>query len=540
VATPRPAQETLGHLAELGRGLLAAGAGPVAWSGPAGSFFYRLRGGEPGALEAIAQGSGSEEELLGLALGWRAAQGAGPLTVVVEQLSPGLLAGLARAARRDEDLLVILVDPGRRYSSQRASGVLLGRRPSRADTPAHYLETLGVHYLGPLELDRAERLQRDLASALGRQGTRLLHLVGPAAEVDGPPDPDPSPQSGEFTAVTTAFVSGRPARPGTAAEAAARRLRTPGPAEPAPIQTRRARRPEGLESAALTRLAVDLAADPEVVCFWARSAGPGPLKLLGERLIVRELPEVMLAAAGAAAAGRFPVLAVSARGLPRLLGPLMTGVGFPITLLVLGGGSGSGSPPHPAALHDLALLRALPSATIAVPADEEEFRGMMAALRRHPGLGVVRLTSSPAVGVEGDGPPHPLPPGRGRLLRRGRQLSLVTVGSTVFPAVLASELLHSWGLEVGVYDMRYLQPLDRDLLAQAAEAGAILTVEDHAPRGGLGTALLEEMARAGQASVPVRTLGVGRGGAGLESCGLDAQGIAAAALEFLGYPRPAR
>ncbi len=83
------------------------------------------------------------------------------------------------------------------------------------------------------------------------------------------------------------------------------------------------------------------------------------------------------------------------------------------------------------------------------------------------------------------------------MVRDGGDIAIVACGITVDQAVEAAEALASEGVEARVIDCYSLKPIDAETLrAAAAECGAIVTVEDHAPEGGLGDAVLEALAEA--------------------------------------------
>ncbi len=504
----------------LSQALLSSDPGPVAWGGAGGGAHHRAVGKVPKSLERICSWAEDEVDLLHLALGWRQARVGsdfeGPLTLVIEDLPPGFLASLESAVPATADLLVVLLDLERRYVEEGRS-----RWGRNSGTSGTYAEARGFHFPQPVESDRPDRLVKSLQAALDERGVRFLHILGPVPEEGSPPPP--GRRSSEQWLPSSA--------------------NRPRPSWPDPVEAGAARGTlpahDSFETQVLARLTADLMDTPEVVCFWARSAAPGPLAMLGRRLRRCNLKGALLEAAGAAAAGSHPIVALSASRLPLLLPELLEMAAFPLTLLVLGGGLapvGDSEEPSPANIRDLSFLRQVPEITIAVPADEEEARGVLRGLLGLPGPGALRLSSSPAVGVPDSTEHLSLPPGKGRRLRPGADLSLVCLGSTVFPAILASEALNSWGLQAGVYDLRYLEPLDEALLNQAAACGRLLTVEEHCIHGGLGTAVLESLALQGRTDVLVQVLGVQPDLAvpDPEAHGLTAEGIAEAARRILG------
>jgi len=101
-----------------------------------------------------------------------------------------------------------------------------------------------------------------------------------------------------------------------------------------------------------------------------------------------------------------------------------------------------------------------------------------------------------------------LPIGKGELLQDGRDLAILALGSTVVPALEASELLARRGISCAVADARFVKPLDDELICGLARrVGGIVTVEEHAATGGFGSAVLELLAAQG-CQVPVEIIAV--------------------------------
>lgn len=507
-------------LHDLARTLHAVSAGPVAWAGPGGQAYYRLTGHAYPELEELSDGSGSDAEMLASALGWvyaRRMEGLeGPLVVVVEdELGPGFAEALAAVSARQESVLVVLVDLGRRYlSAVRTGWGFLSRESSQASLQG-FLESLGIQFLGSHDARKPERFEELLQEAMSQEQVRLLHLLGQPAELSV----EEGPRSDQY------HLSRPPDRP----------------AWTTPVQNRRALPPDTLAQAVLARLASDLEQEPQAVVYWTVAEAPGPLAMLGQRCLRRSPGEVLAEARGAARGGLSPYLVLSARRLPEIFSQLLEGVDFPATLLVLDGGlqpMAPGLPPHPASLRDLAMLRMIPNVVLAAPADEEEARRILAGSRDYPGPVALRFTAAPAVGLGAPGAARPAPPGQGRQLRSGPSVALLGAGSTVFPCVLAAETLAAWGVQASVFDLRWLEPLDTALLEKALTCQKLVTVEEHLSKGGAGTAVLEAMQRLGR-TVPSLALALADDAAelpaaGLESGGLSAEGIAVAVRKFLG------
>ena len=157
---------------------------------------------------------------------------------------------------------------------------------------------------------------------------------------------------------------------------------------------------------------------------------------------------------------------------------------------------GDDGPTHHGAF-DLACLRPIPGLTICSPMDEHELRSMMyTAQLPDQGPVVIRYPRGSSVHAEWHSPFIPLPVGKGRCVREGRDVAIISLGPLGNSALEAAEVLQQEGISVAVYDMRYLKPLDTELLDNIARQGfrRIVTLEDGVRKGGLGSAVLEHYA----------------------------------------------
>lgn len=187
---------------------------------------------------------------------------------------------------------------------------------------------------------------------------------------------------------------------------------------------------------------------------------------------------------------------------------------------------------------DMAAFGAVPGLIFAAPMDERELRDLMyTALRAgHPFM--LRYPRGAGAGVAWRGESfRELPVGRGRRLRDGDDVALVTIGTVGNAAARAAEQAAAQGVSVAHYDLRYVKPLDEELLREVGSRfRRVVTVEDGALRGGVGeriTALLNEWG----CSTQVRSLGIGdqwvEHGTPAQLyalCGYDEQGILKALL----------
>ncbi len=151
--------------------------------------------------------------------------------------------------------------------------------------------------------------------------------------------------------------------------------------------------------------------------------------------------------------------------------------------------------PSQMALEDLAAFRAIHGSTVLHPSDANQTAKLVAAMADREGVSFIRtLRGKTAVRTPAD---EDVRIGGSRVVRDGADVAIVACGITVDQAVEAAEGLASEGIEARVIDCYSIKPIDAETLREAAaECGAIVTVEDHAPEGGLGDAVLEALAEA--------------------------------------------
>ena len=249
-------------------------------------------------------------------------------------------------------------------------------------------------------------------------------------------------------------------------------------------------------------------------------------------------------AAGLATEGLKPVVAIYSTFLQRAYDQLIHDVALqnlPVLFAVDRAGLvGADGPTHHGAF-DLSFLRCVPNLVIMAPSDEDECRRMLTTGFRHDGPAVVRYPRGGGAGATVARELATLPLGRGRRLRAGRGVALLAFGSMVAPARQAAETL-----DATVADMRFVKPLDGELVRELAASHELLvTVEENALPGGAGSGVAEFLSREGIV-VPLLQLGLpdafvehGDHRQLLALAGLDATGIARAAGERLARLRAA-
>ncbi len=143
---------------------------------------------------------------------------------------------------------------------------------------------------------------------------------------------------------------------------------------------------------------------------------------------------------------------------------------------------------------DLSYLRHIPNLVVMAPKDECELQRMLWTALEVDGPVAIRYPRGAGVGVPLDEERVTLPLGMGEVLRRGAggALALVAIGSMVYPALQAAELLAQEGIEAAVVNARFVKPLDKALLyGLARNFRRIVTVEENVLSGGFGSAVLE-------------------------------------------------
>ena len=235
-------------------------------------------------------------------------------------------------------------------------------------------------------------------------------------------------------------------------------------------------------------------------------------------------------AAGLACEGVKPVVAIYSTFLQRAYDQLIHDIALqdlPVMLAIDRAGLVGADGPTHAGSFDLSFLRCIPNMLIAAPSDENECRLLLTTAFLHNGPSAVRYPRGSGSGAAIEPGLQPVEIGKGVLRRSGRDVALIAFGSLVAPALAAAE-----ALDASVADMRFVKPLDIDLLRELAHSHRLLvTLEENAVAGGAGAGVAEALAGLGLA-VPVLHLGLpdvfiehGDPARMLAECGLDAAGI---------------
>ena len=202
---------------------------------------------------------------------------------------------------------------------------------------------------------------------------------------------------------------------------------------------------------------------------------------------------------------------------------------------------GEDGPTHHGA-YDIAFMRCIPNMIVSSPMNESELRNLLytAQLEKNEFPFVIRYPRGEGVMPEWRTPFQEIGVGKGRKLKDGEGLAILSLGHPGNFATMAIRELRTEGLNPAHYDMRFVKPLDEALLHEVFEKyDRILTVEDGTVVGGFGSAILEFQAAHGY-KASVRMLGIpdrivehGTPKELQRECGFDAPAIATAVREML-------
>ncbi len=235
-------------------------------------------------------------------------------------------------------------------------------------------------------------------------------------------------------------------------------------------------------------------------------------------------------AAGLACEGLKPVVAIYSTFLQRAYDQLIHDVALqnlPVVFaLDRAGLVGADGATH-AGAYDIAFLRCIPNISLACPSDENECRQLLTCAFEQTHPVAVRYPRGSGAGVAVQNGLESLPFGKAQLKRSGKDIAILAFGTLLYPALVAAEALGAT-----VVNMRWVKPLDTELLLKvAAEHDALVSVEEGARMGGAGSAVSEALQAAGLIK-PLLQLGLrdefiehGDVGKLLAMQGLDAQGI---------------
>jgi 1-deoxy-D-xylulose-5-phosphate synthase len=379
--------------------------------------------------------------------------------------------------------------------------------------PGTLFEELGFNYIGPIDGHDLGVLVPTLANLKKLNGPRLLHIMTRKGNGYAPAEADPILYHGVARFDPVAGIVKK------------------SPGKPTYTQI-------------FGDWICDMAArDPRLVCITpAMREGSGLVRF------AREYPDryfdvgiaeqhAVTFAAGLACEGMKPVVAIYSTFLQRGYDQLIHDVtlqNLPVLFAIDRAGIvGADGATHMGAF-DLCYLRCLPNIVVMAPSDENECRQMLYTGFTLNGPVAVRYPRGSGPGVPVVAAMDALPVGRAETRRRSsRPRSAVAI--LAFGSVLSDSLLAAEPCDATVINMRYVKPLDIDLLLQlASEHAGFVTVEENVVAGGAGSAVAEALASAGvlipmlHLGMPDRFVDHGDPAILIGECGLDAKGIISA------------
>ena len=207
-------------------------------------------------------------------------------------------------------------------------------------------------------------------------------------------------------------------------------------------------------------------------------------------------------AAGLATCGKIPfVVTYAAFGSMRICEMIRQEIAYPNLNVKIACSHGGLTPANDGASHqaieDMGILRTIPNMTVIMPADYTSAKTLVKAAAKFSGPVYLRFTRDAVPVIYEENEEFEI--GKAKLLRDGKDVSLIANGDTVCIALQAAELLAAKGISAKVLDMHTIKPLDVDAVASCIEqTGKIVTVEDHNILNGLGSAVAEVMAECGK------------------------------------------
>lgn len=211
-------------------------------------------------------------------------------------------------------------------------------------------------------------------------------------------------------------------------------------------------------------------------------------------------------AGGLACEGIKPVVAIYSTFLQRAYDQLVHDVALqnlPVLFAIDRAGIVGADGPTHAGLYDLSFLRCVPNMIIAAPSDENECRLLLSTCYQANSPSAVRYPRGTGTGATISDGLETVEIGKGIIRREGEKIAVIAFGSMVAPSLTAADKLNAT-----VADMRFVKPIDEELIVRLARShDYIVTAEENAEQGGAGSAVLEVLAKHGICK-PVLLLGV--------------------------------
>ncbi|TAJ15112.1 1-deoxy-D-xylulose-5-phosphate synthase [Marinilabiliaceae bacterium JC017] len=248
--------------------------------------------------------------------------------------------------------------------------------------------------------------------------------------------------------------------------------------------------------------------------------------------------------AGLAAAGLVPFCNIYSSFMQRAYDQVIHDVALQnlnvVFCLDRGGLVGADGATHHGA-YDLSFLRSVPNLIVSSPRNEEELRNLMYTAQL-PDQGPFSIRYPRGIGsmIDWRQPFRETPIGTGEKLKDGKEMAILAIGPVTIKALQVTEALEKEGHSIALYDMRFVKPLDENILHHVfANFNKVLTIEDGTIIGGLGSAVIEfmtdhgYMAHVKRLGIPDKFIDHGTQTELARDCGYDKDGIRTAILEMI-------
>jgi len=339
--------------------------------------------------------------------------------------------------------------------------------------PGTLFEELGFNYIGPIDGHDLPLLVKTLQNIYPLTGPQLLHVVTKKGKGYAPAEEDPI----GYHAVSPGFLQQKPAAP------------------------------KGVKKPTYSEIFGDWLCDmaqqaPQLVAITpAMCEGSGMVKFaqaFPDRYFdvgIAEQHSVTLAA-GMACEGLKPVVAIYSTFLQRAYDQLIHDVALQdldvLFALDRAGLVGADAPTHNGSF-DLSFLACIPNMIIMAPSDENECRAMLTTGFQYPGPAAVRYPRGTGIGATIEQTLQTLPIGQAQIVRKGKDLALLSFGTLLPFALAAGEVL-----DATVVNMRFIKPLDMQTLLTCAKThDTLVTLEENAIIGGAGSCVNQALLQAG-------------------------------------------
>ena len=381
--------------------------------------------------------------------------------------------------------------------------------------PGTLFEELGFNYIGPIDGHDVNELVKTLKNMRELKGPQFLHIMTKKGKGYEPAEKDPIGYHGvpKFDPAHNSLPKSSGGKP--------------------------------TFSKIFGDFLCDMAAqDPKLMAITpAMREGSGMVRFSKEYpdqyfdVAIAEQHAVTLAT-GMAIAGDHPIVAIYSTFLQRGYDQLIHDVAImdlPVMFAIDRAGLvGADGQTHQGAF-DLSFMRCIPNMVIMAPSDENECRQMLYTGHKHTGPSAVRYPRGSGMGTDIEKDFTALEIGKGRIVRKGEKVAILSFGTFLGNALEAAESLNAT-----VADMRFVKPLDEALIRQlAAEHDVLVTLEENAIAGGAGAGVIEFMMQ-NKIIKPVLNLGLpdrfvpqGTQDELHEYLGLDAKGIEKSINDYL-------